>query len=195
MSIAYAPPPGAAAAPLTHTPIHLDPAVKKLDEQFKQQIKGLAQRDRMTPVEETQQAVQRNDSSRVQRRSLADLVEQEEDGGFEESPPTRPTVESQPQRSFARGGSLADLARAQVQEKYGSGTAFKAIERKAAAGGARNPAAVAAAAGIKAHGKASMERVAQAGKRRAASENVDESHSEVNRLKGLIKMVNRPARY
>jgi hypothetical protein len=50
----------------------------------------------------------------------------------------------------------------------GSGKRFAAIERKAAASGARNPAAVAAKAGIKAHGKKQMSKWAQAGKRRAA---------------------------
>lgn len=49
---------------------------------------------------------------------------------------------------------------------FGSGANFKAIERKAAAGGARDPGAVAAAAGIKAHGKKAMQRVAKAGKAR-----------------------------
>lgn len=49
----------------------------------------------------------------------------------------------------------------------GSGGRFKAIEEKAAASGARNPAAVAAAAGIKKYGKAKMANMAAAGRRRA----------------------------
>ena len=52
-----------------------------------------------------------------------------------------------------------------MKAKLGSGARFKAIERKAAASSARNPAAVAAAAGIKAHGKQKMEKWAQKGRK------------------------------
>lgn len=52
--------------------------------------------------------------------------------------------------------------------KLGSGARFKAIEKKAAASGAKNPAAVAAAAGIKKYGVKKMEKMAQAGKKRKA---------------------------
>ena len=55
--------------------------------------------------------------------------------------------------------------------KLGTGKRFAAIEAKAAASGAKNPAAVAAAAGIAAHGKKAMRRWAAAGRRRAASRN------------------------
>lgn len=51
--------------------------------------------------------------------------------------------------------------------KLGSGKNFAKLEREAKAGGARNPAAVAAAAGRKAHGQAAMTRYAQMGKKRA----------------------------
>jgi len=47
----------------------------------------------------------------------------------------------------------------------GEGSRFAAIEAKA--GGAKNPAAVAAAAGIKAHGVKKMAKWAAAGRRRA----------------------------
>ena len=50
--------------------------------------------------------------------------------------------------------------------KLGGGGRFAAIKEKAAAGGAENPAAVAAAAGIKAHGVKQMSKWAQAGKKR-----------------------------
>jgi hypothetical protein len=50
----------------------------------------------------------------------------------------------------------------------GEGSRFAAIEAKARAGGAKNPAAVAAAAGIKAHGKKKMAQWSAAGRRRAA---------------------------
>ena len=50
--------------------------------------------------------------------------------------------------------------------KLGSGARFKAVERSAAASGAKNPAAVAAAVGIAKYGKKRMEKMAQAGKRR-----------------------------
>lgn len=46
--------------------------------------------------------------------------------------------------------------------KLGSGKNFAAIESKAKASGAKNPAAVAAAAGIKAHGAEQMNKWAQA---------------------------------
>lgn len=50
----------------------------------------------------------------------------------------------------------------------GSGKRFAAVEASAKASGADNPAAVAAAAGMKKYGKARMEKMAQAGKRRKA---------------------------
>ena len=49
--------------------------------------------------------------------------------------------------------------------KLGSGKRFAAVEKSAAASGAENPAAVAAAAGRKAHGEKQMEKWAKAGKR------------------------------
>ncbi len=49
----------------------------------------------------------------------------------------------------------------------GSGARFKAIEASARKSGARNPAAVAAAAGRAAHGQAAMTRYSQQGKRDA----------------------------
>jgi hypothetical protein len=52
-----------------------------------------------------------------------------------------------------------------AKAKLGSGERFKAVERKAAASGAENPAAVAAAAGMKKYGKERMEKMAQAGKK------------------------------
>jgi hypothetical protein len=50
--------------------------------------------------------------------------------------------------------------------KLGSGKRFAAIEAKAKASGAENPAAVAAAAGIKKYGKAKMAKMAAAGRKR-----------------------------
>lgn len=52
--------------------------------------------------------------------------------------------------------------------KLGTGKRFQAIEKAAAASGAKDPAAVAAAAGMKAHGKAKMQQLAQAGRKKAA---------------------------
>jgi len=49
----------------------------------------------------------------------------------------------------------------------GSGERFKAIEKKAAAGGAKTPAAVAASAGIKKYGVKKMTEMAQRGKEKA----------------------------
>jgi len=48
----------------------------------------------------------------------------------------------------------------------GSGANFKKIEREAAASGAKNPAAVAAAAGMKAHGKKAMARYSAKGRKK-----------------------------
>jgi len=57
------------------------------------------------------------------------------------------------------------MKKAMKKPKLGSGKRFAAIEKKAAASGAENPA-VAASAGIKAHGVKKMEKMAQAGKKR-----------------------------
>ena len=46
----------------------------------------------------------------------------------------------------------------------GSGKRFEALEEKAERSGAKNPAAVAAKAGMAKYGKAKMEKMAQAGK-------------------------------
>lgn len=61
------------------------------------------------------------------------------------------------------------MARMPMQRmgKLGSGSRFKAVSAAAAKSGARDPDAVAAAAGMKKYGKAKMEKMAQAGKRRA----------------------------
>ena len=50
--------------------------------------------------------------------------------------------------------------------KLGSGARFKAVEKAAAKSGAKNPAAVAASAGIKAHGKKQMAKYAAMGKKK-----------------------------
>jgi hypothetical protein len=49
--------------------------------------------------------------------------------------------------------------------KLGSGKRFAEIEKKAKKSGAKNPAAVAAAAGIKKYGVKKMEKMAQKGKK------------------------------
>lgn len=54
-----------------------------------------------------------------------------------------------------------------AKAKLGSGSRFKAVEKSAAKSGAANPAAVAAAAGIKKYGEKKMEKMAQAGKKKA----------------------------
>jgi hypothetical protein len=51
--------------------------------------------------------------------------------------------------------------------KLGGGGRFKAVEKSAAASGAKNPAAVAAAAGMKKYGKAKMAKMAAAGRKRS----------------------------
>ena len=52
--------------------------------------------------------------------------------------------------------------------RLGGGGRFAKIKREAAASGARNPGAVAAAAGRKAHGQAKMTKWSVAGRKRAA---------------------------
>lgn len=52
--------------------------------------------------------------------------------------------------------------------KLGSGKRFAAIEKKAAASGAKNPGAVAAAAGIKKYGVKKMEAMAHKAKKAKA---------------------------
>lgn len=54
-----------------------------------------------------------------------------------------------------------------AKAKLGSGARFKAVEKEAAKSGAKNPAAVAAAAGMAKYGKGKMEKMAQAGKKKA----------------------------
>ena len=53
-----------------------------------------------------------------------------------------------------------------MKAKLGSGARFKAVEKSAAKSGAKDPAAVAAMAGMKKFEKAKMESMAQAGKRK-----------------------------
>jgi hypothetical protein len=53
-----------------------------------------------------------------------------------------------------------------MKAKLGSGKRFEAIEEKAEKSGARDPAAVAAAAGIKKYGVKKMESMSKAGKKR-----------------------------
>jgi len=53
-----------------------------------------------------------------------------------------------------------------AKAKLGSGSRFKAVEKSAAKSGASNPAAVAAAVGMKKYGVKKMESMAQAGKKK-----------------------------
>jgi hypothetical protein len=53
-----------------------------------------------------------------------------------------------------------------AKAELGSGARFKKIAAKAKKSGAKNPEAVAAAAGMKKYGKTRMEKMAQAGKKK-----------------------------
>lgn len=57
------------------------------------------------------------------------------------------------------------MAKGVAGKPLGSGANFRKIEAQARASGARDPKAVAAAAGIKAHGKAAMARYAAKGRK------------------------------
>jgi hypothetical protein len=59
-----------------------------------------------------------------------------------------------------------------VMAKLGSGARFAAVERSAAASGARDPAAVAAAVGRKKYGKKRMQQMASAGRKRALKKQI-----------------------
>jgi hypothetical protein len=56
-------------------------------------------------------------------------------------------------------------AKPNAKAKLGAGGRFAAVEAKAAASGARDPAAVAAVAGRKAHGQAAMTKWSKAGRK------------------------------
>ena len=60
-----------------------------------------------------------------------------------------------------------------AKPKLGSGSRFKAVEASARASGAKNPAAVAAAAGRKKYGQKKMTALSEAGKHRAARTALD----------------------
>lgn len=60
------------------------------------------------------------------------------------------------------------MAKYKPKGKLGSGKRFAAVAKEAAAGGARNPFAVAAAAGRKKYGNAKMAELAAKGRKRAA---------------------------
>jgi len=62
---------------------------------------------------------------------------------------------------------VKESAKPNPKAPLGQGGRFAAIKEKAAASGARNPAAVAAAAGIKKYGKAKMAKMAAKGRKRA----------------------------
>lgn len=66
---------------------------------------------------------------------------------------------------MARKSPLNDAYQRAKSKPLGEGSRFAAIKAKAAASGARNPGAVAAAAGRKAHGQKAMTRYSQMGKR------------------------------
>ena len=66
-----------------------------------------------------------------------------------------------------RRAARKEQKRVQKTAKLGSGKRFAAVEKAAAAGGARDPGAVAATAGRRKHGKAKMAKWSAAGRKRA----------------------------
>ncbi len=63
--------------------------------------------------------------------------------------------------------SKATQKKVATAKKEGTYMGFAAVEKAAAKGGAKNPAAVAAAVGRKKYGKAGFQQLAQAGKKAA----------------------------
>jgi len=70
--------------------------------------------------------------------------------------------ESLPKRRAAR----QQAEHTENTSKLGSGSRFKAVEKSAKASGAKNPGAVAAAAGRKKYGAAAMKKLSAAGKKK-----------------------------
>lgn len=71
-------------------------------------------------------------------------------------------IASLPKRRAAR----KNAEKVEKTAKLGSGSRFKAVEKEAQASGAKNPAAVAAAAGRKKYGAAKMTALSKAGRKK-----------------------------
>lgn len=67
----------------------------------------------------------------------------------------------------ARRAAREKYQKAAAENPPGEGSRFKAVEAAAAAGGARNPGAVAAAIGRRKYGKAGMARLSAQGRKSA----------------------------
>lgn len=72
-----------------------------------------------------------------------------------------------PKGLAARREARQNYQKAVASSAPGEGSRFAALEKSAAAGGARNPAAVAAAAGRKKYGASRFAKMAAAGRKRA----------------------------
>jgi hypothetical protein len=66
-----------------------------------------------------------------------------------------------------RRAARREYIKAAGKYKPGEGGRFKAVEKSAAAGGAENPAAVAAAVGRKKYGKTKFQKMAAAGRKKS----------------------------
>lgn len=73
-----------------------------------------------------------------------------------------PKVAKELMKSVSAGETFNPM---QHKAKLGTGARFASVEASAAASGARNPAAVAAAAGRKAHGQKAMTRYSKMGRK------------------------------
>ncbi len=80
---------------------------------------------------------------------------------------TREVITGQKAGLPGRRAARKSYEQAKATKPLGEGSRFKALKASAKASGARSPGAVAYTAGVKAHGKATMTRLAQAGKARA----------------------------
>lgn len=67
-----------------------------------------------------------------------------------------------------RKGARENYEKVAKKSKPGSGARFEAVEKSAKASGAKNPAAVAASAGIEKYGKRKMSEMAAKGRERMA---------------------------
>jgi hypothetical protein len=176
-----------------------DPKLYAAADQFLKQVV----RKRRGAVEESVAMASTAPAGRTVRTTLAELASRQDTeeslpvGGVvlagaapERQAPVRQVVQTEAHSNVPK--TLADLYRVQ-ESKLGSGQRFAAVEKKAAASGARNPAAVAAAAGIKKYGVQKMEKMAHA--HESITESRAPSSGGASKASSMLRKMNQPSRY